>query len=224
MVVWCDMKAIKLCFLGLCVLPLTACSLFPWGEQTADEKQAVTTVVDGTVLTHDADVESPADLSPLAHPRYRSLYASAVMSRPGFDGNILMTINQNEVFFVLGVTGNNWLAVADRHNKLVGYIHKNIAREETDDVLASSHFPEKIVKSAVPSEQRKTTKARKTSTKTKSQRTSSASARQAKSKSPAKVQPKTQQVTAAKASAECVHLDNNSQACKEGHSNTWILE
>lgn len=103
----------------LCVMLLAGCKAPP---PPITDNTIVSSNVDGVVLSYRHAITPPAQFTPL-NQEYRALYASAIMSKPDFGGNVVKNLQNGQTFTVLGLVENNWLAIADSGQKqLIGYI------------------------------------------------------------------------------------------------------
>lgn len=103
----------------LCVMMLAGCKAPP---PPITDNTVVSSNVGGVVLTYRHAITPPSEFTPL-NQEYRALYASSIMSKPDFGGNVVNHLENGQSFTVLGMVDNNWLAIADDGQKqLIGYI------------------------------------------------------------------------------------------------------
>ncbi|AHG20855.1 hypothetical protein Z042_15510 [Chania multitudinisentens RB-25] len=114
---------IRILLLLLVALFLSACA--PRSKPAITDDTLVTHQVNGVTLTHRAIISPPEQFEPI-DVQYRSLYSASIMSKPGYNGKVLGTLENATPFFALGEVENKWLAISmEQGGELIGYIQGN---------------------------------------------------------------------------------------------------
>ncbi|NIF20238.1 SH3 domain-containing protein [Candidatus Pantoea multigeneris] len=112
-------QKLPLLFSLLCVLVVAGCKAPP---PPLTDDSIVSSTVDGVTLSYRHAITPPAQFEPVNKP-YRALYDASVMSKPGFNGNLVKHLENGQGYTVLGTVENNWFAIAEGDSdQLVGYV------------------------------------------------------------------------------------------------------